>query len=370
MNELGKRANTTAMDQRQHDQLHSRLAEFARRHLGATPIELRARTLRGGLTAGAVMHVVAQSGPSGEKRHRHEFVIKRLPRTDAREAEVYRSLPPDIAVDLAPRMLAVEQHDPEFVDLYLEAIVRTQRWPWHDVTFAAAVLRRLAALHALEHDPLLEQARAGWDYEAELRDRAHEVLRRVERFASESRDPVARSSLPALRRVVSSLDALRSHLVDAGPFPPAVLHGDVHPGNVLVRRHAGQSEPVFLDWGRARVGSPLEDVSSWLQSLGFWEPAVKRKHDTLLRTYLDARGLHGHPSRAIRDVYWLAAASNCLAGALAYHIEVTGLEQPGSHARDAALAAAYDYLRMVRRADACWASLASTDGSSPRRRSG
>lgn len=345
------------MDERQHERLHARIAEFAKQQLGATPIELRTRVLRGGLTAEAVMHVVAQSGTSGEKRHRHDFVIKRLRRTGAREAEVYRSLPPDIANDLAPRMLAVEQHDPEFVDLYLEAIVRTQHWPWCDVTFATAVLRRLAELHTLEHDALLEQARTGWDYEAELRDRANQVLCRVERLACETRDPVVRLSLPALRRVVSSLDAMRSYLIGAGPLPPAVLHGDVHPGNVLIRRHAGKHEPVFLDWGRARVGSPLEDVSSWLQSLGFWEPAVKRKHDTLLRTYLEARGVHGrHPSRSVRDAYWIAAASNCLAGALAYHVELADLEQPGSQGRGAAMAAAYDCLRMVRRADVCWAA--------------
>ena len=50
----------------------------------------------------------------------------------------------------------------------------------------------------------------------------------------------------------------------------------------MVRKSGGQHEPVLIDWARARAGSPFEDVSSWLQSLGFWEPAVKRKHDTLL----------------------------------------------------------------------------------------
>ena len=135
----------------------------------------------------------------------------------------------------------------------------------------------------------------------------------------------------------------------------AVLHGDAHPGNVLIRRRGGAREAVLLDWGRARLGSPLEDVSSWLQSLGYWEPAVRRTHDTLLRHYLAVRGRSTHLDHHLRERYWLAGACNGLAGALRYHLLVAADATDGKGRRRAqAVAAIKDWLRIIRRADACW----------------
>src|SRR5919108_667753 len=82
----------------------------------------------------------------------------------------------------------------------------------------------------------------------------------------------------------------------------------------VIRGRGPGSRAVLLDWARARRGSPLEDVSSWLQSLGYWELEARRRHDTLLRRYLKARAFAGELSRAVRDAYWLAAACNVLAG--------------------------------------------------------
>jgi hypothetical protein len=117
---------------------------------------------------------------------------------------------------------------------------------------------------------------------------------------------------------------------------------------------------VLLDWGRARIGAPLEDVSSWLQSLGFWEPEARRRHDTLLRRYLTCRGGPDRLDRGLRDAYWLAGACNALAGALRYQVAVAdGWRRPAARARAVAARAvaaraARDALRVVRRADACW----------------
>ena len=111
---------------------------------------------------------------------------------------------------------------------------------------------------------------------------------------------------------------------------------------------------MLLDWGRARLGSPLEDVSSWLQSLGYWEPAAKRRHDTLLAGYLAARGLAARADRELRDAYWLAGASNALSGALLVHLRTSRDAPPGSRQRAAADQAAADALRVIRRAAACW----------------
>ena len=159
----------------------------------------------------------------------------------------------------------------------------------------------------------------------------------------------------ALRRLVRSLPAIRRHLLTAEPFGTAVIHGDVHTGNVLMRTRGGGQQAVFLDWGRARLGSPLEDVSSWLQSLGYWEPEAGRRHDTLLRRYLRARGYPEELGRELRDAYWLAAACNVLSGALRYHLAlVHGWGASTPRMRAAAVRAARDALRIIRRADACW----------------
>jgi hypothetical protein len=112
-------------------------------------------------------------------------------------------------------------------------------------------------------------------------------------------------------------------------------------------------QPVLLDWGRARRGSPLEDVSSWLRSLCHWEPAAMRRHDTLLCRYLSARGWTGGLGRGLRDAYWLAGASNALSGALLHHLSVLEAAA-GTPAWPKALHAAHDWLRAIRRADACW----------------
>jgi aminoglycoside phosphotransferase (APT) family kinase protein len=38
-----------------------------------------------------------------------------------------------------------------------------------------------------------------------------------------------------------------------------VIHGDAHPGNAIIRQRTATQEAILLDWGRARIGSPLED---------------------------------------------------------------------------------------------------------------
>jgi len=111
---------------------------------------------------------------------------------------------------------------------------------------------------------------------------------------------------------------------------------------------------VLLDWGRARFGSPLEDVSSWLQSVGYWEPEVRRRHDTLLRSYLRARDLSDHLSPELRELYWMAAACNAMSGALRYHLAVMLDSTRSGEERSGAFCALQDSLRIIRRADICW----------------
>lgn len=160
--------------------------------------------------------------------------------------------------------------------------------------------------------------------------------------------------LRRLRKLRDDLPAIRRELLSFAPFALAVIHGDVHPGNLLLRKSRGRKIPVFVDWSRFRIGSALEDVSSWLQSLGYWESEARRRHDTLLSAYLAARAQSARLERDLRDAYWLAAACNILAGATLYHFTVACTEELPLKRRAAAANAAGDCLRIVRRASACW----------------
>jgi hypothetical protein len=219
------------------------------------------------------------------------------------------------------------------------------------------VLERLAAVHtalpANGHAP--GGPLAAWDYEADLSRSAAATLEVYEQAMAHESLASLRAGRGAMRRMVASLPAVRAALLAAAPFGRAVLHGDAHSGNALVRIRDGAEQVVLLDWARARLGSPLEDVSSWLQSLGYWEPEARRRHDTLLRRYLAARGLPAHLGRELRDAYWLAGACNVLAGALRYHLLVAdGWGAAPSRTRADAARAARDHLRIIRRADALW----------------
>ena len=92
----------------------------------------------------------------------------------------------------------------------------------------------------------------------------------------------------------------------------------------------------------------------WLQSLGYWEPEARRRHDSLLGRYLAARGFASPPSRTLRDAYWLAGVSNAMAGALRYHIYMAASDEASDCERYQAARQAGDWLRIVRRADAIW----------------
>ncbi|WP_438010738.1 phosphotransferase [Sorangium sp. So ce321] len=320
--------------------------------LGDAAIDIR--PLHGGLCSDVALITARLRG--GARPRRVALVAKLV--DGAREAAVYRRLSTSVARRFSPELLGAQRLGRRRWLLYLERIVPAHPWPWTDSAHTARVLEQLARFHG-ETAP--GAALPAWDYEAESLAAARGTLSVAERLPRGEIPALARA-MPALRRVVAALPAMRRQLLAFQPLGTTVIHGDVHPGNVMIRRRGGVAEPVLLDWARARVGSPLEDVSSWLQALGYWEPEARRRHDTLLAGYLAARGLAPALTRPLRDVYWFAAASNALAGALGYHLSIVSIArdsragQPGaaSDARAAAARNAADWLRVIRRADACW----------------
>jgi aminoglycoside phosphotransferase (APT) family kinase protein len=271
------------------------------------------------------------------------LIVKRLPAGARREADVYGLLWAHVEQPPTARVLGVQTTGDTRL-LYLEDVQARTTWPWAETACAAAVCRELARLH---ENTVLPRAVFAWDYEAELHRSAASTLA----VALDGRDAGGSRIWRRggdLRRVVAALHHMRARLAATGRV---VIHGDVHPGNVILRDDASRAV-ALIDWGRARLGSPLEDVASWLHSLGCWEPAARRRHDSLLRAYLDSRTDRWVLDARLRELYWYASASNGLAGAIRYHLAVLGDACAASHARADSRRALIAWERVVRRAAA------------------
>lgn len=317
------------------------VTRFAAEHFGPG-VQVKMVPLRGGLETPGIIRadVRKRSALIGS------FVAKPLSGTSARELHVYRLLGQTEHKRIAPELLGWCAGE-ERGHIFLEWVAGQDRWPWRNFESSAMVIEQLASLHNASTESI-KTALADWDYETELRESAYSTLETYNRMFFRRRSPAGRPMAAALARTIEALPRLRRQLM---AFTGAtLLHGDAHPGNVVLTR----GNALLLDWGRARVGSALEDVCSWVHSVSFWEPEAKRRHDSLLRRYLLARGLPGVLSREFRDACSLAGASNALSGALQYHLAV--LEDPGRprRAKEDSSRAAADWLRLIRRADACF----------------
>lgn len=320
------------------------ISEFVRERYG-TDVRIDAAALRGGLEAEGISRVVVRRSDKSMA----SFVAKPFMGAGRRELYVYRLLAASEQRHFAPELLgwryADRNRDSGY--MFLEWVAAQRRWPWRDLSCSAAVIEQLATLHAVGRPKLPDGIANSWDYERELADSAISTVDLYrDAFLSGVR-PFGRPMLPALERVVGRLPRLRRELMlFAGT---TLLHGDAHPGNVMMRNGSA----VLLDWGRARIGSPLEDVSSWVHTLSFWEPEARRRHDTLLDRYRTISGKHVTLSREYRDALAVAGASNALAGALRYHLAVAMDSSQSARQRTNSYCAAGDWLRIIRRADAC-----------------
>jgi len=305
-----------------------------------------------------VARVVARARFGDRRSRSYAFVVKEAAHARCQvEASVYAHLAGLTSIGF-PRLLGF-QNDDERTYLFLEYVRPAQSWPWRHVEYTSLVLECLARLHSLAVEAPLREIVA-WEYEAELRQSGLNTLDSVERAAIQNDMRWLRPARRIVRKVVASLASMRAELLQAAPFGTTLLHGDVHTGNVRLRARGGQLEAMLLDWGRARFGSPFEDVASWLLSLGCWEPEARRRHDTLLRRYLVARGLAPVIGPELRRAYWLAAASNVLGGALNYQVGIAA-GWTGASLRDRSIAAgiAQAHVRALRRALALWSCSAS-----------
>jgi aminoglycoside phosphotransferase (APT) family kinase protein len=328
-----------------------KIRAFAARLLGEEPGRLRIRVSRllGGLQAPAVAKVSVDVDGPAPRRRAVQFVTKCATGTALREAAAYRMLDRHLE-GAAPRLLGAEEISPGATCLYLEWVAKEGAWPWGQADSNTLAMETLARIHSALPAPDFPAALAAWDYERELVESAGATLEAFTAAARHEDFAKGRWRLRLVERVVSALPAIRRQLLGSRPV---VLHGDAHSGNIIIRARGRSRQAVFIDWARVRLGSAFEDVCSWLQSLRYWEWETRRRHDTLLRRYLAARGMRDTLDSGVRDRYWLAGASNALAGALRYHMSFIhdghDATTRAEHAR-----AALDWLRILRRAHACW----------------
>lgn len=205
---------------------------------------------------------------------------KRVSGRCRRESTMYQLLRVTTQPSLTPTLFGVDGSG-QLEQLCLEDVHPSAAWPWADIGLSGPVCRALAALHRLDLDG---SRLAAWDYDLELRRSAEQAMH-LALTVTNSMGERCWKRVGDLRRVVRALPCMRTRLRRQGTV---VIHGDVHPGNVLVRKDPQGSRIVLIDWGRARYGSPLEDLASWLQSVGCWEPEARRRHDSLFRAYLQA----------------------------------------------------------------------------------
>lgn len=324
--------------------MNDRVAGFVSRRWNVPPgnVKVVVRPLGGGLESNVSLASVAAGRQPRSLPRR--LVVKELRGEFRREAGVYRRLWEHLVRPPAARALGLEAvGDAEY--LYLENVPASSGWPWSDSKLSAGVCRELARLHDARglHSSIFD-----WGYERELAGSADSTLWTALHARDEQQARYWRRA-GDLRRVVAALPLMRQRLFASGV---AVIHGDVHPGNVILRAGRGAPRVVLIDWGRARLGSPLEDVASWLHSLGCWEPEARRRHDTLLRAYLDSRGTPRPIAGELRRDYWYASASNGLAGAIRYHLAVLWDRHAAPQRHDESWRALRAWERVIRRAAA------------------
>jgi aminoglycoside phosphotransferase (APT) family kinase protein len=114
------------------------------------------------------------------------------------------------------------------------------------------VVAQLAHVHQVLHASDATQILTTWDYGAELRGSAEATLEVFERVVTHEGLAGLRPARGALRRTLAALPAVRRTLLETEPFGTAVLHGDVHSGNVITRTHVRMEQVLLLDWGRHR----------------------------------------------------------------------------------------------------------------------
>ena len=191
----------------------------------------------------------------GDQPRRTESFVQKYSRRAEREAMVL--LTPMVDQLLLPRLLGwgEDAFGSWLLMPYLDGVVR------EDFTLPRDVIRTLAHVHTrfegkqtlLESLPNLDG-----DFLARVLDRVRVALEKGPRAESSRDGSMLIEGLARLREAPQILAAAQS-------LPQTLLHGDVHPGNIMQRR--AEHDWVLFDWGNAMVGPAGVDLGNCIGSV-------------------------------------------------------------------------------------------------------
>jgi Ser/Thr protein kinase RdoA (MazF antagonist) len=218
----------------------------------------------------------------------------------AREVHFYNEVAPWLSMRVPASYFAAARADGSFL-LLLEdlaargAAISDGSWAVPG-RLAPAALAQLAELHVRFEDASRLAAVAPWatSSRGKTPDFVFQTLRYVIDHCS---DQLSDAYLAIAALYIAHSDAIEA-CWDAGPR--TLIHGDAHIGNLFV----DADRVGFLDFGMAKLGTPLRDVSFFL-AMGVESDDRRRGERGWIQHYLDVRRALGGSAIAFEDA-WLA----------------------------------------------------------------
>jgi len=242
--------------------------------------------------------------PAQDPAHRKHEAAERV---YERESEVYR-----LFADRQGALFARVHADAYDADTGLGAIVLEDLGPAPPANGVAPTAALIPAVESLAsiHAAFWQSPRAAaapWlrsDKIVDLWGEPHGMYAAgCERFAK------GRDVSPRLRRISEAIGKrLGAIIAELDRRPPTLIHGDLHPGNLISR--GGLDRPVIIDWQCAASAGCTSDLAKLL--LHAPPDALVRDEARLLRRYQEltcTAGVTGYPFERFERDYRLAQAA-------------------------------------------------------------
>jgi hypothetical protein len=216
----------------------------------------------------------------------------------AREVHVYDEVAPSLSMRVPACSYAAAGADGSFLMLLEDleargAAISDGSWAVPG-RFVPAALAELAELHVRYEDPARLSSVAPWA--TSPRGKTPEfVTQTLRHVIAHCRDQLSDAYLSVAALYADHGGAIEA-LWEAGP--QTLIHGDAHIGNLFL-----DGERVgFLDWGMAKIGTPLRDVSFFL-AMGVESSDRRRDERDWIQHYLGVRRALGGSAIAFEDAW-------------------------------------------------------------------
>ena len=217
-----------------------------------------------------------------------------------REVEFYAGVAPSLSMRMPACYVAAADADGSFL-LLLEdlaaqgSLISDGSWAVPGKVARAAVAE-MAELHVRFEDPARLATVATWATSRRSKP-ADFVIQTLRFVVDECRALVSEAYIDVAKLYIDHHEAIDAWW-DSGP--QTLIHGDAHIGNLFI----DGDRVGFLDWGMAKIGTPMRDLSFFL-TMGLDSEDRRRDERDLIQYYLDARHAIGGRPIAFDDA-WLA----------------------------------------------------------------